>query len=386
MKKNFTLILALTMTMLQLANARGIENKEMPKTKNSKKVIMGEPSSLSKLQFFLLSQQPGDTSFQAAIPQGCLVAFDSTFNKDSLNFGGNSADFNASPFGFGEDLSIDQLGKPFTNFCWGLPKVSDTINIQFLRASSIKYQLIVDATAFTEFGNVAYLFDRYLNTTTLVPLTSPLFYNFSSNANSVATYKNRFSIVFQSTALPIKNIALNTVLKNGTINLNWRTTGESNLSSFSVERSTDKIHFTSLTTIAAKNSPVAAYAYTDNSSAAGISYYRIKATSNTGEVTYSAISVINKNSAATVFGVYPNPVSSNTFNLKLANAGAGTYTLTIQNLLGQKISTQQVLHNGGSANYSLSIEKVIANGLYTLSIVSTTSNQPIYETSLLIKK
>ena len=389
MKKNFTLILVLTITMFQLANAGSIKNKQTPRPVNkkvihsAKKLMSGDPYNDNPLFFVLLSKSTTDTAY-AYNGIYCHAVFDSSF-LSTLDNGGNTQDLNSGGF-MGEDISILVNGISWWTRCWNLPTPKDTINLRFAGLNpSTDYQLLIDATTYHASGVVAYIYDKYLNTKTLMDSTITKF-NFTPNLDSVATYKNRFSIVFESTTLPIKNITLNTMLKNGTVNLNWRTTGESNLSSFSVERSTDKIHFTALTTIAAKNSPAAAYAYTDNSSAAGISYYRIKATSNTNAVTYSAISVINKNISATVYGVYPNPVKSNTFNLKLANVDAGTYTVTICNLLGQRISTQQIQHNGGAATYGLNVSKGISNGLYSLSIVSTADKKTVYETSLLIKK
>ena len=389
MKRNFTLVLFISIAIMQLANAKTILNKCAPKPINKKgnsftrKKMMGNPYQDNKIYFYLLSKATTDTAYTYN-GVWCESVFDSTFLSTSDN-AGNQQDLNIG-FGFGEDLSVLINNSNWQIRCWNLPTPKDTINLDLVRPQLLTdYQLQIDASGYTAHGVTAYLYDNYTKKLTkLDSLTTNI--NFTPNIDSAATFQNRFSVVFKSNSLPIKNISLNTLLKNNAVQINWNTSGESNVANFSLEKSVDGTHYNTINTIAAKNISTATYSYTDNSATTGTVYYRIKATSNTGATTYSSVSAINKAVTTNSFGVYPNPVRGNVLSLKLTNIVSGSYTISIYSTLGQKVSSQQLQHNGGTASYNLSLNNNLASGLYKLSIVSATDKKAVYETSLVIKK
>jgi hypothetical protein len=69
--------------------------------------------------------------------------------------------------------------------------------------------------------------------------------------------------------------------------LNWRTADEINVKEFSIERSNDADHFSSIAMIKAKNNLVNEYVYTDFENRGN--YYRLKMIDNNGSYTYSKI-------------------------------------------------------------------------------------------------
>lgn len=388
MKRSFTLILLVSTAIMQLANATPIVNKWIPKPENrhaalSNKRVTGNPYQDNVLGFLLLSKASTDTAYTYN-SVACKVVFDSSFSSIADN-PGNQLDFNYG-FGMGEDLSIIKTGSYWGIRCWNLPTIKDTISFALVRVQrATNYQLLIDASTYHAPGLISYVYDNYLKKLTLIDSTTT-FISFTPNPDSAATYQNRFSVVFKSATLPIKNMLLNTVLKNGTVNLSWNTTGESNLTSFTIEKSVDGAHYNCINTTAAKNTLAATCAYTDNSVSMGTVYYRIKATSKTGTVAYSAVSAITNTTSKGGFSVYPNPVRNNTINLKVSNIATGNYSISVYTALGERVGSQPLQHNGGTATYNLGMDNQLANGLYKLNIVSATDKKVVYETNLLIKK
>ena len=378
MKRNFTLILAAFLFVAQSVNAKSIDTKNTShflKELSTKAVADSSPNQI----FIQLNSIPGGDTPYSFTGTGVNISFDSSFNSnvyepyDGVAFGG-----------FGELLAIIQGNNDLSIEGRSLPTTKDTVGLLLESVNSYGYQLQIDATTFQGGGLNAFLYDYYLKKATQLNPTQTL-YDFTPNANDTSTYQNRFSIIFRSKALLVSNISLNAILKDGNAALAWTTTGENNLESFTIEKSVNGTTYASLDNVAAKNITNAIYSYTDANVANGITYYRIKATSKTGEETFSKVSMISK-VAGTGYGIYPNPVRNSTVNLKLTNAVSGSYLVNIYNIVGKKVATKQIEHSGGSANYGLTLDTNLANGLYKVSVLSANSGKAVYETSLLIQK
>jgi len=380
MKRNFTLVLAAFLFIAQSLYAKSIDIKFTSfflKEGFSKAAADSSPNQI----FVQLNSIPGGDTPYNFTGTGVNISFDTSFDsnvygpEDAIAFGG---------FGGGELLTIVQGSNYLSIEGRSLPTAKDTIALVMQNINSYGYQLQIDATTFQGNGLNAFLYDYYLKKATQlqIPLT---LYNFTPKSDSIATYQNRFSVIFRSSTLPVTSIALNAVLKDGNAALTWTTTGEPNIESFSIEKSVNGTTYTTLDNVAAKNTTNAIYSYTDANVANGNNYYRIKAISKTGEQTYSQVSVVNK-VTVTGYGIYPNPVRNSTVNLKLTNALSGSYIVNIYNLAGKKVATKQINHSGGTANYGLTLDNNLANGLYKVSVLSANNNKPVYETSLLIQK
>ena len=378
MKRNFTLVLATFLFITQSLYAKGIDSKNTShflKELSTKAVTDSSPNQI----FIQLNSIPGGDTPYSFTGTGVNISFDSSFNSnvyepyDGVAFGG-----------FGELLAIIQGNNDLSIEGRSLPTTKDTVGLLLESVNSYGYQLQIDATTFQGGGLNAFLYDYYLKKATQLNPTQTL-YDFTPNANDTSTYQNRFSIIFRSKALPVSNISLNAILKDGNAALAWTTTGENNLESFTIEKSINGTTYTTLDYVAAKNISDASYSYTDNNVANGITYYRIKAISKTGEATYSQVSVINKVTVSG-YGIYPNPARNSTVNLKLTNAISGSYIVNIYNLAGKKVATKQIQHSGGTATYGLTLDNNLATGLYKVNVLSANNSKAVYETSLLIQK
>jgi hypothetical protein len=91
----------------------------------------------------------------------------------------------------------------------------------------------------------------------------------------------------------------------------WIVSDESQIASYTLEKSTDNRNWKTIRTkrAAINPQPVTTYYETDNFLTWGITYYRVKAEGNNGELFYSHTETIEERSAK-AFTIYPNPVSS----------------------------------------------------------------------------
>ena len=348
-------------------------------------VIAVNAQNANQIFFQLNSKLTTDSAYQSSFNSAdyCKVVFDSTFDS---NVDGPE-DQGLPPFGMGgEQLTILQTATNAYLSIEGrqLPTTSDTIQLDFQSPSALDYQLQIDPSQFVGNGVKAYLYDNYLQKDTVLADTI-LLYDFVPDVTNAATYQDRFSIIFKSSTLPISSISLSAILKNATVALNWKTIGESNVESYGIEKSTDGVTFHQIGTVTARNTSIATYAYTDVDVLNGNNYYRIKAVSKNGGFTYSAVSVVAKQGAGVV-SIYPNPIKNNLVNIKFNEVSAGKYIMSVINVLGQRVYSKEIQHNGGTAAYNTSLDGNVANGIYKISIISATTGKSVYETSAVIAK
>lgn len=147
------------------------------------------------------------------------------------------------------------------------------------------------------------------------------------------------------------------------VKLNWRSSVESNLKRFEVQRSADGGNtYTTIQTITATGSG-SSYSYTDDNPVAGKNLYRLKMTDADGHYTYSPITLVPVNcNGGTSVVVYPNP-AVNTATVSIGGF-RGNVTGYMHNAAGQLVMTGRLV-NGSNI---LHIEKLAA-GVYSLSVM-----------------
>ena len=155
--------------------------------------------------------------------------------------------------------------------------------------------------------------------------------------------------------LPITLTSFTGTKEGTTINLNWQTSNEVNVSSFIVQRKTGNGYTDIGTVISSNTANGAAYSFTDASPVAGNNYYRLKIEDRDGKYAYSAVASVAYDNIVKAWRVYPNPASTyvvveyNAANdgtqLQLINAGGSVVkTITVA-----KGSTQAILNVNGVA-------------------------------------
>ncbi len=351
-----------------------IFNEAAKQTSSTKQAVFGVIAPSSKIYVGLLKKDSASISYTRV--DGVAVAFSSVFTNDSygtqdaLKFG-NAAD-NLSIEDKGKSLSID--GR--------LPATSaDVLHLAIGKVSATEYQLAVDASNYISNGLTPYLVDSYKGTSTALTTGSNTV-SFTADASVAASFANRFSLAFKPTTLAVNSIVASATLSNKIATISWNTVGEKGVSTFEVEKSTDAKSFTKIGQATAKNTASAAYATTDNSVTA-TTYYRIKAISQVGTVSYSNVAKVSVTNNQLPITLYPNPLKgSKVFNVAFGNIAAGNYTVSITNVLGQKVQEAAISHTGGNGSHAISINNTIAAGTYSVTIRETASGTIVSQSNL----
>ena len=261
----------------------------------------------------------------------------------------------------GENLTFKLGNKDLCANAWGLPTEKDILPLHLYNLQAkTAYTLKLNASEFVGNGLDAYLQDNVANTKSLLSGANNEI-TFTTGAD-VTAFASRYNIVFGASALPVKNISLTAAKLSGSqVSIKWSTIGESNISSYKIERSSNGNTFAALATV----SPSTAhnYSYID-AAATGTNYYRIKVTDVTGAVSYS--SVVKVAASNNRVSVYPNPVVGANFKIDLGNSGK--YNVNVVNLLGQNVYSTVVNHTSGTLS-SVALSKQLAAGNYRLIAV-----------------
>lgn len=196
--------------------------------------------------------------------------------------------------------------------------------------------------------------------------------DYGGNTNGVNNF-NRFSVTNGFNILPVKVYNFKAFADGNKVKLNWQATDESDVNSYTIERSTglQRNIFTSIgsVSVTGNNTNAASYSFTDNDPQNGINYYRIKVTEKSGAVFYTNTQQINFTGRSSAVQILPNPVRKNIIpQLQFADMAAGTYTVTVFNMNGQLVSRQFIGHNGGNKSYILQLPLSTVAGTYPATI------------------
>jgi hypothetical protein len=83
-----------------------------------------------------------------------------------------------------------------------------------------------------------------------------------------------------------------------------------------------------------------------------------------------------------IIQVFPNPVTSNEFNIQFANAKAGSYTINVINVTGQTITTQNENLSGKNNIVTVKLPALTAKGIYIVKI--TDSNKTVFNEKIIV--
>jgi hypothetical protein len=246
-----------------------------------------------------------------------------------------------------------------------------------------KYQLQFVTANLGEPGLTAYLEDQYLNTKTPVTLNGTTYADIAVSAGDPASsVSSRFRIIFATAVggtLPVTFTAANAYRQNNAIKIDWETSVENNLKQYFIERSVDGSVFKQITTVSATNLPVNNYVYMDNNPCSGINYYRIGINGLDGNIKYSDVMKVDMGNVFAVMKVFPNPVSGNSFNLRMVNQPKGIYDVKLITGFGQVVFSKEISHDGGNSMENIKMPQTAPHGIYRLEVkqkggIATTIN------------
>jgi len=175
-------------------------------------------------------------------------------------------------------------------------------------------------------------------------------------------YMDNLSLTVNSVA-PVKLVSFSASPYNDSVAVSWTTASEKNNAYFTVEKSSDGIHWQTVSTMPGAGNSNALINYTsyDNAPFEGTSYYRLKQTDTDGHYSYSEVAAVNFNDAV-AFQLFPNPTSS---DLHLKVASSLTYTVSCVSISGESIALSPVSQFFNETVYDVS---GLSSGMYFLII------------------
>ena len=169
--------------------------------------------------------------------------------------------------------------------------------------------------------------------------------------------------------LPVSFTAFGAKVQNRQVLLNWQTAAASNSGNIWVERSQDGVQWQMINGI----EPVLItsqtnYKVTDKDPLPGLSYYRLKELTNSGEIYYSRIVRINLTTEEGIrLKTYPNPFREQ-FNIELNWPANEIITIRLFNEKGQLIKSQMLPAQKGLQVIPISQLNSAGKGTYFLQI------------------
>jgi hypothetical protein len=160
------------------------------------------------------------------------------------------------------------------------------------------------------------------------------------------------------------------VLVSQSIQFSWALnspSAASTIQSFTVERSTDQLHFTEVTTITAFVDSVT-YRYTDNTTIGGTLFYRLVWLNNDGKPSYSQILAFDRplDPSIAMIRLEPNPVSDQ-LSVNLFSARQETASLRLFAAQGQLLTSNPISLQVGMTSVELPVSDLAA-GTYFLVV------------------
>ena len=244
----------------------------------------------------------------------------------------------------------------------------DTVFLKINRVTQRSYQLQMLGKDISRNNLSAYLVDAFTKSSTAINLEGQTLYEYEVNSNTASANPNRFYIVFAKT---VHYTQVQATVQQHDVTVQWNVQDEKDMVTYTIERSTNNIDFESISTQNAKannSSEIVQYQCIDANPLPGIYFYRIKATSITGQLVYSnAVQVQLVNTAKQMY-VFPNPIATATMQVQLNNKAAGVYALQLVQANGQIVVQTVCTHKGGTATLPITLPANIANGNYKLTV------------------
>jgi hypothetical protein len=220
------------------------------------------------------------------------------------------------------------------------------------------------------------------NSAILTPVVSDLIGASGYMAYTVTTTGfSQFFLVEPNTTLPLRLIDFTAKPRTNDIELRWATAGEQYNRGFELERSSDGIAYSTIASIAGKNTGSVPRDFTynmiDGRVQKGVKYYyRLLQTDLDGRQTYSPVQAAMLQGSKSV-SVYPNP-GSDKVRIQLDKSQSGVVELF--DAKGARVKTWGVLTipNGGAV---ISVKGLPA-GVYMLKVSAVSAGKEVYTTRL----
>ncbi len=204
--------------------------------------------------------------------------------------------------------------------------------------------------------------------------TTPLIGSVTSTSSPTAFNSfSTFALADQTgfgNILPLGILSFNATPGQSQVDLTWSVTLEFNQGYFTVEKSKDGIHFTSLAPVSAEaladnGSGSADYTTYDPNPYTGLSYYRLRQTHTDSTTVYTEVVSVDFQEGQSL-SVYPNPVTSGTTYISGLEKNQGSLMVGWFDERGRALSQQTVAVSDGMAT----VNAPFISGVYFLKFVT----------------
>lgn len=180
----------------------------------------------------------------------------------------------------------------------------------------------------------------------------------------VEDYRIAVSNVLQTTLVSFHATPVN----DQYVQISWQTANEMNMESFIVERSADAVNWSNWQMVSPLNTTdnTNTYSANDPRPFPGVSYYRLKMVSYSGDFVYSDIAKVSfRTGPFSITSLTPNPFKETLYaNITMPKAGA--ITLRLIDFYGNILHVESVYGNQGNNNIVLSHLLSLPAGIYIL--------------------
>jgi hypothetical protein len=263
------------------------------------------------------------------------------------------------------------------------PESSDTIFLNLTSTRIATYRFEIDPSVLSNFRLQAFLKDKFLQTETLVSLSSVTNINFNITADAASRVADRFMIVFKQAAST--NFTTISAIRNvdNSVSINWGIQNERNVSNYGVEQSNDGINFVTITTQAAIANDGSNLTYTkiDGTASKNNNWYRVKANNINSTTKYTAIAmvgpVLTDSTTNSSIIVYPNPITNKKIlNIKFTNK-IGKYNIQLLSNNGKIIYTENFTITNINELKKFNLSKHITAGHYELLVLASNGQREV---------
>ncbi|MEO7308083.1 MAG: metallophosphoesterase [Ferruginibacter sp.] len=191
------------------------------------------------------------------------------------------------------------------------------------------------------------------------------------DANAGSCIQDVFNVTVSAT-LPITLTSFTATLNTDKVLLDWKTSEEQNNKFFTVERSTDRIHFTVLGKVNGKGTSTVenSYRLVDFTPADGINYYRLSQTDFDGNTTYNDTKRITYKNGKNFTAAFVN-LPNRTINMVINSSKTDVVSMTVFDMVGNKIKEETFAISAGGTIKNLQLQ----NGVYVVELANTNGDR-----------
>jgi hypothetical protein len=316
-----------------------------------------------KNAYALLSIKAGTTT---TLVDGANGTFDAAYSNEV------DADDVVKMSNASENVSFKRSGSFLAIERRMMPAAEDTLFINLSGLGIKDYEWTIKLTNMEAPGLTGFIKDSYLNTTAALNLNGDNTIDFSVTADPRSYEPDRFMIILKPTG--VVAVTLNSIsaqrLADKSVKVSWRSENEAGIDHYEIRHSEDGITFSALAVQGATNNAggTASYSYNDVQPYAGINYYRVKAVSTSGAISYTAVVKLAPANEKASFSVSPNPVKDKLIRLQAVAQAPGDYKVQLINNAGQVVYKGLITVSGSTNVQRIQLPANTAAGNYRLSV------------------